>query len=88
MTEPEIQKWPHPLGTEYAWTFGDKILGSVVPMGAAATDGKTRKRWRAVVLQREIGIFTGSDGRLVAMRAVQHFSKHLWAGISPPIRGN
>jgi len=76
--EPTIEKWPHPHGTEYAWVHGDKILGSVVPLGAPAGDGKTRRKWRAMVLQREVGVFTGNDGRIKAMRAVRHFAKHLW----------
>ena len=88
MNEPPIiEKWPHPLGIEYALVHGEKILGSVLPVAALPKDGKTRKRWRAVVLQREIGIFTGSDGRLVAMRAVQHFAKHLWADFVPTVGG-
>jgi hypothetical protein len=81
MNEPTIEKWPHPLGIEYALVHGEKILGSVIPVGAAATDGKTPKRWKALVLHREVGIFSGKRGRLVAMRAVQHFAKHLWAGV-------
>ena len=78
MTEPEIQKWPHPFGTEYCLVLGDKILGSVIPMDKPALN--QRQRWRALVGHRIVGVFTGADGRLCAMRAVRHFAKHLWCG--------
>ena len=78
--EPMIEKWPHPLGTEYCLVFGDKILGSVVPMDKPALN--QRQRWRALVNHRIVGVFTGADGRLCAMRAVRHFAKHLWCGVA------
>ncbi len=78
MMEPRIEKFPHPLGQEYAWVHGDRVLGSVTPV-RAQEHAKAPKLWRAVAGQRVVGLFTGNDGRLAAMRAVQHFSKHLWA---------
>ena len=78
LTEPEIQKWPHPLGTEYCLVFGDKILGSVVPMNKQELN--KLRRWKALVNHRNVGVFTGADGKLCAMRCVRHFAKHLWCG--------
>ena len=76
--EPFIEKWDHPYGTEYCLVFNDKILGSVVPMDKQELN--KLRRWRALVNHRIVGVFTGADGRLCAMRAVRHFAKHLWCG--------
>ncbi len=73
--EPRIEKYPHPHGVEYAWVIGDRVLGSVMPAGAQEHD-KARKLWRAIAGQRVVGLFTGKNGRLAAMRAVQHFTRH------------
>ena len=73
MDEPFIEKWPHPLGVENVLSLGDKILGSVVPMDKQ--EPNKLRRWRALVGQRTVGIFSSKDGRLKAMRVVQHFSK-------------
>jgi hypothetical protein len=82
MIEPVIEKWPHPQGIEYAWVWGEKILGSVIPVEVPDNDKKPKK-WKAIANQRVVGVFTGVDGRLVAMRAVQHFTKHIWSNHSP-----
>ena len=78
MEEPIIEKHPHENGIEYMLVYGEKILGSVVPMDKPVPN--QRRRWRAVVGQRNVGVFTSNDGRLCAMRAVRHFSRHLWVG--------
>jgi hypothetical protein len=73
MDEPLIEKWPHPLGVEYVLSLGDKILGSVVPMDKY--EPNKLRRWKALVGQRTVGIFSSKDGRFAAMRVVRHFSK-------------
>ena len=75
--EPAIEKWPHPQGIEYAWVIGDRILGTVAPHGPEPGP-KQPKRWRARVGRWTIGIYAGKRGRIAAVRAVKHFTKHLW----------
>ena len=77
--QPTIEKLPHPHGIEYAWMLGDRVLGSVVPMNSPVTN--QRQKWMALVGQKNIAVFTSKEGRLVAMRCVKHFTKHLWCGV-------
>ena len=85
--EPRIEKYPHPLGVIYAWVHDDRVLGSVTPYRDQAHP-KAPKAWRATVGQREVGVFVGKRGRVLAMRAVQHFSKHLWYGVERQLVAN
>ncbi len=82
MIEPVIEKWPHPQGIEYAWVWGEKILGSVIPVEVPNNDKKPKK-WKAIAGQKVVGIFNGQDGRLKAMRTIQYLTEHIWLKHSP-----
>ena len=71
--EPEVERYSHQFGHEYAWVYQGKILGTVAPI----RKGQPTK-WRAMVNSRVVGVYTGANGRVVAMQAVRHFSKHMW----------
>jgi hypothetical protein len=34
-----------------------------------------------MVNSRVVGVYTGANGRVVAMQAVRHFSKHMWCKV-------
>lgn len=73
MTEPIIEKLPHRFGgSEHLVMVGDQVFGVVSPM-APQTDLKRRKWWRARVGNMEVGLFSGKNGRLVAIHAVLDF---------------
>lgn len=73
MTEPIIEKQPHPFGgKEHLVMDGDRVFGVVSPMAPHA-DPKRRKWWRARVGTIEVGLFSGKGGRMVAIHAVLDF---------------
>lgn len=73
VTELWVEKQPHPFGgVEHLVMDGDQVFGVVSPM-SPQTDMKRRKWWRCRVGSMEVGLFSGKDGRLVAIHAVIDF---------------
>jgi hypothetical protein len=78
MTESKVEKRPSPHGgREFHISCNGVVVGSVLPYGDPPTDGKTRKKWKAIVDGVLHGIYTGQQGRIIAIRVVKHMSKHL-----------
>jgi hypothetical protein len=78
MIESKVEKRPSPHGgKEFHIECNGVVVGSVLPYGDPPTDGKTRKKWKAIVNGVLHGIYTGQQGRIIAIRSVKHLSKHL-----------
>lgn len=73
MTDPVVEKAPHQFGgVEYLVMNGDQIFGVVEPVAPQA-DPKARKWWRARVGRLVVGLFTGKNGRFVALNCVRDY---------------